>query len=173
MAKFATNASSAIWWTNLQPTQAAPPGSDWDQFESILEEKYFLSYILNTLGPLCLWQCFVVILYFCIFVVVVFDVFLDSCTYSCISIFFLCFCVFVLDSTVFCIYVLQYLCIVVFLYFCVSVFLYFCTSMFLYFCISLCLNFCIEIDKQGRRRAGAANGNKSPLWSLNHQSIIR
>ena len=32
--------------------------SDWNQFEIILTEKDHSSYGLNTLGPLCLWQCF-------------------------------------------------------------------------------------------------------------------
>ena len=32
--------------------------SDWNQFEIILAEKDHSSYGLNTLGPLCLWQCF-------------------------------------------------------------------------------------------------------------------
>ena len=32
--------------------------SDWNQFEMILDEKDYLSFELNTLGPLCLWQCF-------------------------------------------------------------------------------------------------------------------
>ena len=32
--------------------------SDWNWFEIILAEKLNSSYGLNTLGPLCLWQCF-------------------------------------------------------------------------------------------------------------------
>ena len=32
--------------------------SDLNQFENILAEKDHSSYRLNTLGPLCLWQCF-------------------------------------------------------------------------------------------------------------------
>ena len=32
--------------------------SDWNHFEIILAEKDHSSYELNTLGPLCLWQCF-------------------------------------------------------------------------------------------------------------------
>ena len=32
--------------------------SDWNQFANILAEKDHSSYGLNTLGPLCLWQCF-------------------------------------------------------------------------------------------------------------------
>ena len=32
--------------------------SDWNQFESISDEKVYSSFELNTLGPLCLWQCF-------------------------------------------------------------------------------------------------------------------
>ena len=31
--------------------------SDWNKFEIILAEKDHSSYGLNTLGPLCLWQC--------------------------------------------------------------------------------------------------------------------
>ena len=31
---------------------------DWNKFEIILAEKDHSSYGLNTLGPLCLWQCF-------------------------------------------------------------------------------------------------------------------
>ena len=34
--------------------------SDWNWFEIILAEKVYSSYGLNTLGPLCLWQCFLV-----------------------------------------------------------------------------------------------------------------
>ena len=33
--------------------------SDWNQFESISDEKVYSSFELNTLGPLCLWQCLV------------------------------------------------------------------------------------------------------------------
>ena len=32
--------------------------SGWNKFEIILAEKDHSSYGLNTLGPLCLWQCF-------------------------------------------------------------------------------------------------------------------
>ena len=32
--------------------------SDWNWFEIILAEKVYSSHGLNTLGPLCLWQCF-------------------------------------------------------------------------------------------------------------------
>ena len=32
--------------------------SDWNWFEIILTAKVYSSYELNTLGPLCLWQCF-------------------------------------------------------------------------------------------------------------------
>ena len=54
VAKLATNASGAIWWTNLQPIQevslkSISNYSSWDIYSS---------YGLNTLGPLCLWQCF-------------------------------------------------------------------------------------------------------------------
>ena len=34
--------------------------SDWNWFEIILAEKVYSSYGLNTLGPLCLWQCFLI-----------------------------------------------------------------------------------------------------------------
>ena len=36
--------------------------SDWNQFEIILAEKDHSSYGLNTLGPLCLWQCLILYL---------------------------------------------------------------------------------------------------------------
>ena len=32
--------------------------SEWNKFEIIMAEKDHSSYGLNTLGPLCLWQCF-------------------------------------------------------------------------------------------------------------------
>ena len=46
--KFWTNASGAIWWPNLEPIQVVPMKS-W---------KIYSRYGVNTLGPLCLWQCF-------------------------------------------------------------------------------------------------------------------
>ena len=52
MATFTTNAL----------LQVASSGSDWYQFKMILAEKDFSSYGLNTLGPLCLWQCFIFLL---------------------------------------------------------------------------------------------------------------
>ena len=44
--KIATNASGAIWWPNLELMQVAGAGE-------ITQVKR-----VNTLGPLCLWQCF-------------------------------------------------------------------------------------------------------------------
>ena len=46
VAKFGTNASGAIWWPNLELMQVAGAGE-------ITQVKR-----VNTLGPLCLWQCF-------------------------------------------------------------------------------------------------------------------
>ena len=48
VTKFWMNASSAIWWPNLEPIQVVPMKS-W---------KNYSRYGVNTLGPLCLWQCF-------------------------------------------------------------------------------------------------------------------
>ena len=55
MAKFATNASGAIWWPNLQLMQVAPYGGQICykckcQVQSKLRSQF--------LGPLYLWQCF-------------------------------------------------------------------------------------------------------------------
>ena len=45
------------WWPNLRPMQVSPSGSAWDQFRIFLAEKDFSSCGLNTMGPLCLWEC--------------------------------------------------------------------------------------------------------------------
>ena len=53
MTKFRTNSSGATWWPNLQPVQVVP-------LKSILNYsswKIYSIYSVNTLGPLCLWQC--------------------------------------------------------------------------------------------------------------------
>ena len=53
MITFETNASGAIWWPTLQPFQVVP-------LKSILNYstwKIYSKYGVNTLGPLCLWQC--------------------------------------------------------------------------------------------------------------------
>ena len=47
VAKFATNASGAIWWPNLELMQVA-----FYLAGEITQVKR-----VNTLGPLCLWQC--------------------------------------------------------------------------------------------------------------------
>ena len=55
VTKFRTNSSGAIWWPNLQLIQVVP-------LKSILSYsswKIYSSYEINTLGPLCLWQCFI------------------------------------------------------------------------------------------------------------------
>ena len=54
MTKFGSNSNGAIWWPNLQPIQVVP-------LKSILNYsswKIYSKYGVNTLGPLCLWQCF-------------------------------------------------------------------------------------------------------------------
>ena len=53
VAKLATNASGAIWWPNLQPIQEVSLKSIWNYSSWDI----YSSYELNTLGPLCLWQC--------------------------------------------------------------------------------------------------------------------
>ena len=56
MTKFGNISSGAIWWPNLQPIQVVP-------LKSILNYsswKINSRYGVNTLGPLCLWQCFLV-----------------------------------------------------------------------------------------------------------------
>ena len=50
VAIFATNASGAIWWPNLQLMQVVPCCC---QVQSKLRSQF--------LGPLCLWQCFVLL----------------------------------------------------------------------------------------------------------------
>ena len=53
VTKFRTNSSGAICWPNLQPIQVVP-------LKSILNYsswKIYSRYGVNTLGPLCLWQC--------------------------------------------------------------------------------------------------------------------
>ena len=57
VAKLATNASGAIWWPNLQPIQEVLLKS----ISSYFSWEIYSSYGLNTLGPLCLWQCLEVI----------------------------------------------------------------------------------------------------------------
>ena len=63
VAKFITNASDASCWPNFQPMQVAPPGAKIGTntseatFKLIYVRKNNLSYRVNTLGPLCLWQC--------------------------------------------------------------------------------------------------------------------
>ena len=54
MTKFGSNSNGAIWWPNLQLIQVVP-------LKSILNYsswKIYSKYGVNTLGPLCLWQCF-------------------------------------------------------------------------------------------------------------------
>ena len=64
VAKFITNASDANCWPNFQPMQVAPPGAKIGTntseatFKLISVRKNDSSYRVNTLGPLCLWQCF-------------------------------------------------------------------------------------------------------------------
>ena len=53
-ANFGTNASGAIWWPNLQPIQEVSLKS----ISNYSSWEIYSSYGLNTLGPLCLWQCF-------------------------------------------------------------------------------------------------------------------
>ena len=53
MTKFRTNSRCAISWRNLQPIEVVP-------LKSILNYsslKIYSRYGVNTLGPLCLWQC--------------------------------------------------------------------------------------------------------------------
>ena len=85
VANFGTNANDYTWWPifepmqvvpfttdargttrspNLQSVEVAPSGGQfYDQWFCLisiwnsLAEKYFSSYELNTLGPLCIWQC--------------------------------------------------------------------------------------------------------------------
>ena len=60
MTKFKTNSRYAIWWRNLRPIEVVP-------LKSILNYsslKIYSRYGVNTLGPLCLWQCFEIFLYF-------------------------------------------------------------------------------------------------------------
>ena len=65
VAKFITNASDANCWPNFQPMQVAPPGAKIGTntseatFKLISVRKNDSSYRVNTLGPLCLWQCLV------------------------------------------------------------------------------------------------------------------
>ena len=49
------NVSGAIWWLNLQTIKEIPL-----EFWTILTEIFIqvMESIVNTLGPLCLWQCF-------------------------------------------------------------------------------------------------------------------
>ena len=54
VAKLATDASGAIWWPNLQPIQEVSLKS----ISNYSNWEIYSSYGLNTLGPLCLWQCF-------------------------------------------------------------------------------------------------------------------
>ena len=54
VAKLATNASGAIWCTNLQPIQEVSLKS----ISNYSSWEIYSSYGLNTLGLLCLWQCF-------------------------------------------------------------------------------------------------------------------
>ena len=84
MTMFCTNASGATWWPNLQLMQVAPPGGQicnrcnkrllvtsflinasgatWWPNLQIMKMKTscrdYSRYGVNTLGPLCLWQCF-------------------------------------------------------------------------------------------------------------------
>ena len=82
MAKFVTNARGTIWWPKLEPKQIALQFwtntigvTWWSNFELIQVENIQLArfgtnasdilfnwrdnsnYRVNTLGPLCLWQC--------------------------------------------------------------------------------------------------------------------
>ena len=77
MAKYTSNASSAIWWRHLvakfitkasntiynqcKQRQLVAKFTDLNHFEMILAEKDFSSHGLNTLGPLCLWQCLILL----------------------------------------------------------------------------------------------------------------
>ena len=54
VAKLATNASGAIWWTNLQPIQEVSLKS----ISNYSSWEIYSSYGLNALGPLRLWHCF-------------------------------------------------------------------------------------------------------------------
>ena len=78
MTKFWTIGSGAIWWPNFELIQVALSGGQiCNQFKKchlklILNYsswKIYLRYGVNTLGPLCLWQCFWVysILFFCVY----------------------------------------------------------------------------------------------------------
>ena len=79
VAKFTTNASSAIWWPNLQPKQVTPSGgqiqpmhvaSSGGQVYIQCKWRYLVltkkkikkigweTYGPNTPGLMCLWQCF-------------------------------------------------------------------------------------------------------------------
>ena len=61
VAKLVTNTSSATWWPKLEPMQIAlqfgtnaSGATWWSNFELIQVEPCKR---VNTLGPLCLWQC--------------------------------------------------------------------------------------------------------------------
>ena len=54
MAKFVINSSGAIWWSNLQPIQEVSLKS----ISNYSRWEIYSSCEINTLGPLCLWQCF-------------------------------------------------------------------------------------------------------------------
>ena len=53
VAKLATNASDAIWLPNLQTIQVSLKS-----FSTYSSWEIYSRFGLNTLGPLCLWQCF-------------------------------------------------------------------------------------------------------------------
>ena len=79
VAKFTTNASSAIWWPNLQPKQVTPSGGQiqpmhvassggqvyiqckWSYLvltKKKIKKIGWETYGPNTPGLMCLWQCF-------------------------------------------------------------------------------------------------------------------
>ena len=78
MGKFATNAIGAIWWSNWNQCASGSPvaklatvacGAIWwpnlqevslKSISNYYSWEIYSSYGLNTLGPLCLWQCFIV-----------------------------------------------------------------------------------------------------------------
>ena len=65
-----TNAHNATWWPKLELIQVTSPGGQiWNQYkwrhlQIDFCQKNDLGYRVNTLGPLCLWQCFLCIILF-------------------------------------------------------------------------------------------------------------
>ena len=62
LAKFGTNSGGISWWSNFELVQVKPRtiGQIWKQSGILFSWKDNSSYRLYTLGPLCLWQCFVI-----------------------------------------------------------------------------------------------------------------